>query len=271
MNNDYRRKDRNSGRDYKRRDNQPNKDYRKKVNKPADQGFIYGINSAFEVIRSGKRDIKSAMISTSAMKNPRIKKLITVLDKNNISYTLEEKGRLIDTCGSHDHQGVVMLCSPFKYATMEDVLSHDRVILLNNVEDPQNVGAVLRSAEIFGFKGILLPEKGTPEIYASIVKVSAGATEFLDIHRHGGVTSYLANAKDNGYTIVSLDAKGDKRFEDVIAEAPEKLLLVLGGENKGVGQFVLNSSDHIVSIEQKGKINSLNASVAAGIAMAYLK
>jgi len=247
------------------------KNSNQKPKKPKAQNFVYGINSAFEAIRAGKRNITTAMISASSLKNPRIKKLITVLDKNDIPYTTEEKGRLIDSCGSHDHQGVVLFCSPFKYSNIEDVLTHNRVILLNNVEDPQNVGAVLRSAEVFGFKGVLLPEKGTPEVYPSVVKVSAGATEYLDVCRHGGVTSYLSKAKDEGYTIVSLDGKGDKSFEDVTAEAPEKVLLILGGENKGVGQFVLNSSDFVVGIDQKGKINSLNASVAAGIAMAFLK
>lgn len=269
---DYKRKDNNSDSSNKyKRDNNPNKDYRKTTVNAGPQKFIYGINSAFEVIRSGKRKIERAMLSASATKNPRLQKLVSVLEKNDISFKWEEKGRLIDVCSSHDHQGVVLICSEFEYASIDDVLSHDRVILLNNVEDPQNVGAVLRSAEVFGFKGILLPEKGTPEIYASIVKVSAGATEFLDIYRHGGVTSYLTLAKEEGFTIVSLDARGDKSFEDILTEAPEKLLLVLGGENKGVGQFVLNSSDHIIGIEQKGKINSLNASVAAGIAMAFLK
>ena len=241
-----------------------------KPKKPKSHNFVYGINSAFEAIRSGRRQVTSAIISQSSLKNPRIKKLLTVLDKHDISYTTEEKGRLIDTCGSHDHQGVVLFCSPFTYTDIDQVLSHNRIILLNNVEDPQNVGAVLRSAEVFGFQGVLLPEKGTPEVYPSVVKVSAGATEYLDICRHGGVTSYLAKAKAQGFTIVSLDGKGDKSFQDVTASAPEKVLLILGGENKGVGQFVLNSSDFIVGINQKGKINSLNASVAAGIAMAFL-
>jgi 23S rRNA (guanosine2251-2'-O)-methyltransferase len=243
---------------------------RKFVNEKVVPNYLYGLNPVFEAIRSGKRQIKSAIISQSSLKNSRIIKLIKVLDLNDIPYETVEKGRLVDVCNSHDHQGVVLFCDKFHYADLEETMQHDRVLLLNNLEDPQNVGAILRSAEIFGFKGVLLPLKGSPEIYPSIVKVSAGATEFLDVNRSAGVTSYLARAKDEGYTIVSLDGRGDSNFLEIKGAAPSKVLLVIGGEDKGVGQFVLNSSDYVAGIKQLGRINSLNASVAAGIAMSAL-
>ncbi|MCK5834542.1 MAG: hypothetical protein KAG98_02270 [Lentisphaeria bacterium] len=243
---------------------------RKFTNEKIVPKYLYGLNPAFEAIRSGKRNIKSALINQGSLKNPRIVKLIKVLDSKEIPYETVEKGRLIDICNSHDHQGVILICDKFKHASLDDVLLNDRVLLLNNLEDPQNVGAILRSAEIFGFKGVLLPLKGSPEIYPSIVKVSAGATEYLDVNRSAGVTSYLAKAKDEGYTIISLDGRGTSDFADLRCEGLGKILLVIGGEDKGVGQFVLNSSDFVVGIKQAGRINSLNASVAAGIAMSSL-
>jgi len=243
---------------------------RKFTNEKIVPKYLYGLNPAFEAIRSGQRNITSAIISQGSMKNPRIIKLISILEKNDIPFEKVEKGRLIDTCNSHDHQGVVLFCDAFKHASLDDVLLNDRILLLNNLEDPQNVGAILRSAEIFGFKGVLLPLKGSPEIYPSIVKVSAGATEYLDVNRSAGVTSYLSRAKDEGYTIISLDGRGESTFADLKEKELGKILLVIGGEDKGVGQFVLTSSDYIASIKQAGRVNSLNASVAAGIAMSSL-
>ncbi len=261
----------NPRRNEQRRNNAQHNNRNRKFKKETKvRNFVYGCNPAFEVIRSGKRKIESALICKSSMKSPRIKKLIEVLERKEIPYETAERGRLIDICESHDHQGVVLYCSPLKIVDLETVLSYSRVILLNNVEDTHNVGAVLRSAEIFGFTGVLLPQKGSPEIYPSVVKVSAGATEFLEICNGHSVTRYLAQAKDEGFTIVSLDGKGKSNFSEVKKKGFEKILLVLGGEDKGVGQFVLNSSDYVCAIEQYGKINSLNASVAAGIAMASI-
>ena len=144
-------------------------------------------------------------------------------------------------------------------------------MLLDNVEDPHNVGAILRSAEVFGFDHVLLPIKGVPEVYPSVVKVSAGAAEHMQIAKDCNSNRYVQLARENGYTIAALDAKGSIPLNTFAAEAPEKLLLVIGGEDRSVGQFILNFADAILSVPQSGKINSLNASVAAGLAMYELR
>jgi 23S rRNA (guanosine2251-2'-O)-methyltransferase len=229
--------------------------------------YIYGINPAFEVIRSGRRRIMQGFISESSARNPRMKKLVSFMESRSIPFEWVEKGRVVDLSESKDNQGVVLKCSTYPYADFEDLLDAPRLLLLDNVEDPHNVGAILRSAEIFGFHSVLLPLKGVPEVYPSVVKVSAGATEFLRIARDRNSNQYARKVLEAGYRVMVLDAKGTVDLKTLQVPAEEKVLLVIGGEDRPVGQFILNEAHDIVSIPQSGSINSLNASVAASIAM----
>lgn len=233
--------------------------------------FIYGLNPAFEVLRAGRRRIMDAYLSLSSKNNPRLKKLCSVLERAEIEPQWVEKGRVMDLSGSRENQGVVLRTSTYPYMSSNDLLDAPRLLLLDNVEDPHNVGAILRSAEIFGFHDVLLPLKGVPEVYPSVVKVSAGATEFLRIARDSHSNQYARAALAQDYEIAVLDAKGTCSLEELSARNAERLLLVIGGEDRPVGQFIVNNAQHIVGIPQAGKINSLNASVAASIAMYGLR
>src|SRR5690606_22361247 len=117
------------------------------------------------------------------------------------------------------------------------------------------------------FNGVMLPSKGVPEVYPSVVKVSAGAAEFMSITRERSANQYARAAQERGYKILALDAKGNCSMNALPDLREEKVLLVVGGEDKGVGQFILNMADYILRIDQKGQVNSLNASVAAGVAL----
>ena len=166
---------------------------------------------------------------------------------------------------------MVLKVSRYPYVEHQDCLAAKRVLLLDNVEDPHNVGAILRSAEVFGFHHVLLPTKGVPEVYPSVSKVSAGAVEFLNIARDCGAVTYVQKALEAGYTVPALDAKGKTSLDDFAAERKEPLLVVIGGEDKGVGQFILNNATVTLAIPQSGRINSLNASVAASITLYALR
>jgi len=233
--------------------------------------FIYGLNPCFEALRAGRRRFYDALINENTKDSPRLKKLIELLKRNAVPVGYTDKGRLTQLCGSHEHQGAVIRSGLYPYVEWESLFDEQRLLLLDNVEDPHNVGAILRSAEIFGFGGVFLPTKGVPEVYPSVVKVSAGAAEFMKIARDRESNKYAREAKERGYKILVLDAKGSTLLDSLNGMPDEKLLLVVGGEDKGVGQFILNMADHVVSIEQCGKVNSLNASVAAGIAMHSLR
>jgi 23S rRNA (guanosine2251-2'-O)-methyltransferase len=233
--------------------------------------YIYGINPAFEVVRAGRRKVYQAYLNQAARTTPRMRKLAELLDSRGIPVDWVEKGRVIDLAQSRDHQGVVLKTGAYPYVALDALLAHPPLLLLDNVEDPQNVGAILRSAEVFGFRRVLLPHKGTPDIYPSVVKVSAGATEFLDICKdHSGVY-YTHGALDAGYRVVALDAAGTVALDAVPGEVRERMLLVIGGEDKAVGRYILNQASCVAAIPQAGRVNSLNASAAAAIAMYALR
>jgi len=232
--------------------------------------YLYGINPAFEVLRAGKRRVQEAYFSESARKNPRIQKLEKRCRELNIPLEWVEKGRILQLSKSKDNQGVVLKAETYPYLASDTFWEKKRLLLLDNVEDPHNVGALLRCAEIFGFRDVLLTSRGTPDIYPSVVKVSAGASEFLNVARDGTANRYMKVALDEGFTVVALDAKGTDTLRDIREDPFEKLLLVVGGEDKSVGQFIINKAHHVVSIPQQGRVNSLNASVAAGIVMYVL-
>lgn len=227
--------------------------------------YIYGINPAFEVLLAERRKIIEVHIFKS--NNPRIKKLISLFEKKEFQINYVDKGVLINLSGTKKHQGVVLKVHGYPYVNYETLLNEDRLLLLDNIEDPHNLGAILRSAEVFGFNSVLLSKNGTPSVYPSVVKVSAGATEHLKITKERSENSYVKKAIENGYKIVVLDEEGDADINQIKEAKHEKILLVIGGEDKSVGQFIINIADYVVAFKQYGKINSLNASVAAGVAM----
>ena len=241
------------------------------MQKSSNTEFLYGLNPAFECLKAERRKIFQVHINERSSHMGRIKVLAKRFEEKDVPIDWTDKGRLHQLTGSTEHQNVVIKVSRYPYVDHTSLLDKPRLLLLDNVEDPHNVGAILRSAEVFGFHGIFLPIKGVPEVYPSVSKVSAGAVEFLPIARDCNANTYVQTAIESGYHVASLDAKGKVDLETLSASAPEKLLLVIGGEDKGVGQFIINNSDSVLALPQSGKINSLNASVAAGIAMFELR
>jgi 23S rRNA (guanosine2251-2'-O)-methyltransferase len=229
--------------------------------------YIYGINPAFEVVRAGKRKVYAAYLNESSRRQARFRKLTLYLEKKGVPIEWVGRHRLGDLSGSKEHQGVVLKTGVYSYVASGDLWGRSRMLLLDNIEDPHNVGAILRSAEIFGFNAVLLSRKGVPDIYPSVVKVSAGATEFLDIAKDAPANSYVRTAQERGYKVVALDGGGSADLETARAGVGPRFLVVVGGEDAGVGQFIINTADFVVAIGQRGRINSLNASVAAGIAI----
>lgn len=228
--------------------------------------LVYGINPAFELIRAKRREPLSALLSQSSKKNPRLKKLDALFRERGVPTRWTEKGRLIDLCGSHEHQGVVVTTSPYPHVSFEDIDNDHQLLLVDNIEDPRNLGAILRGAEVFGFHSVLLPLKGVPDVYPSVVKASSGAAEHLKICRDMNANSYAEKLKERGRTIIVLDAQGETPLRG-FSPGGDPFLLVVGGENRSVGRHIMNLADHVVRVAQHGRINSLNASMAAGVAM----
>jgi 23S rRNA (guanosine2251-2'-O)-methyltransferase len=229
--------------------------------------YIYGMNPAFEVLRAGKRKVYEAYLDETRIEQSRFIELIQLLEEKCIPVQRVDRRRVTDLSGNKDHQGVVLKTRTYPYQSSSELWGKPRILLLDNVGDPHNVGGILRSAEIFGFNTVLLSQKGVPDIYPSIVKVSAGATEYLNIAKDASAESYAHTAKEKGYHIVALDAAGKTDVRSIAARKLDKLLVVIGGEDRSVSAEILGNADFVVSIEQGGKITSLNAAIAASIAL----
>jgi len=229
--------------------------------------YLYGINPAFEIVRAGRRKIYCVYIAETMRTAGRTGKLLELLKKAGAKAEFVSKGRLFDLCRTTEHQGVVVEAESYPYASFAELLNQNRILLLDNIEDPQNVGAIFRSAEVFGWRHVLLSNRGTPEIYPSVVKASAGATEYLQVARDHSANYYVREAIKNDFTIVALDRGGRTTISELKIQPASKMMLVIGGEHKAVGQLILNTAHYVVKIPLSGRISSLNASVAAGIAL----
>lgn len=172
----------------------------------------------------------------------------------------EELERL---CGSADHQGVVAEVDPYPYVGARELLRREDALLvaLDQVQDPRNLGAVCRSAEVAGAAGVVIPDRRSAEVTPTVCKTSAGAVEHLSIARVRNLADWLAEAKQAGFWIWAADASAEKAPWDADLTGPT--ILVLGGEGKGIRPRVAASCDGHIALPQQGRTASLNVSAAA--------
>lgn len=172
----------------------------------------------------------------------------------------EELERL---CGSHDHQGIVAEVDAYPYADPGRLLTGDRSLLvaLDQVQDPRNLGAVCRSAEFAGAAGVVVPERRSAEVTAVACKASAGAVEHLEIAHVRNLADWLGDARDAGFWIWGTDAEAEQAPWDV--DLRGKVVLVLGGEGRGIRPRVASACDGLLALPRAGSIESLNVSAAA--------
>ena len=172
----------------------------------------------------------------------------------------EELERL---CGSPDHQGVVAEADPYNYADSQALLERKGalIVALDQVQDPRNLGAICRSAEFAGAAGVVVPERRSAEVTATVCKAAAGAVEHLDLARVRNLADWLAEAKEAGFWVWGADAAADAPPWKV--DFSGSTVLVLGGEGKGIRPRVASACDGLVALPQAGKVDSLNVSAAA--------
>jgi 23S rRNA (guanosine2251-2'-O)-methyltransferase len=172
----------------------------------------------------------------------------------------EELERL---CGSPDHQGVVAEVDPYNYADSGALLGRagSLIVALDQVQDPRNLGAICRSAEVAGAAGVVVPERRSAEVTATVCKAAAGAVEHLDLARVRNLADWLAEAKKAGFWVWGADAEADAPPWGL--DLSGSTVLVLGGEGKGIRPRVASACDGLVALPQAGKVDSLNVSAAA--------
>ncbi|MDD5091192.1 MAG: 23S rRNA (guanosine(2251)-2'-O)-methyltransferase RlmB [Candidatus Wallbacteria bacterium] len=231
---------------------------------------IIGINAVTEALESGRRPLESLYLARSRAGIGKIRYLFKLAVSNGITckYVPDD---YLDRLAGRGHQGVVALIGTIRYEDWSEATKTLRqpVIYIDRVTDCGNLGAILRSAAAFGLEWVLLSSKESAPVNETVVKTSAGGSEYLRYARVESPLRMLEHFKQEGYLVLAAEASGVPLEKTVLSHA-DKVLLLLGGEDKGVRTSLLERSDHIVSIPLPGRISSLNVSVAAGILLREL-
>lgn len=228
---------------------------------------LYGIHAVEQALAAG-RPLERLVVARPAPRG-RVQKLVDAARAASVPVRFVPRAELERLAGSPDHQGVAALAGTRRYADLEDLLAGARspalFLLLDGVEDPRNLGALLRTAYCAGVDGVVLPERRAAGITPAAEKVSAGASQHLAVARVTNLGRAVERLKEAGCWLVGLDERAPKLFTEVDYTSP--LGLVLGGEGKGLHEQVRAKCDFVVSIPTAGSIRSLNVSVAAGVVL----
>lgn len=232
--------------------------------------FIAGRNSVLEALKSG-RPINKIMLLKGERQGS-LGQLVALAREKGLVVQEVEKAKLESLADGMKHQGVVASVAPVDYVEVEDILAIARdhneapfIVLLDGLEDPHNVGAILRTADAAGVHGVLMPKRRSCPLSGTVAKTSAGAIEYVPVARTGNVVQTINQLKQLGLWIVGADMEGSQDYFDADLGGP--VALIIGGEGKGLGRLVKESCDFLVKIPMLGKISSLNASVACSLLM----
>lgn len=239
-----------------------------KENQP-DKDVIFGRNSVQEAIKA-ERPLDSIMVARGE-RSGSIPKILSDARKADIPVKEVDRKKLDFMCGHGNHQGIIAVGAVKAYSSVDDIfaLAEERgeppfIIVCDEIEDPHNLGAIIRTAEAAGAHGVIVPKRRSASLSFTVSKTSAGAVEFMHVARVTNIPQTLDELKERGLWIYCADMDGEAFYN---ADLKGAIALVIGSEGKGVGRLVKEKCDVVLSMPMKGKINSLNASVAAGILM----
>lgn len=229
---------------------------------------IEGRNSVLELLEAGK-DINKIFVSKGE-KQGSINKIIAKAKETKVIIVETDKKKLDEMSQTGNHQGVIAIVPPFEYCEVDDILNEARnknedafIIILDGIEDPHNLGAIIRTAETAGVHGVIIPKRRAAAVNSTVNKASAGAVEHMKVARVNNINDTIKYLKDEGLWIIGTDGKANKYYYEQDLTGP--IALVIGSEGFGMNRLVEENCDILVKIPMKGKITSLNASVSAGI------
>jgi 23S rRNA (guanosine2251-2'-O)-methyltransferase len=234
---------------------------------------LTGPNAVREALVAG-RPLQTVVIARGHH-GDRLQEIARLAKRNNVPVRFEDRARLDQLAGTREHQGVLAMVASKAAISLEDLLagagspgshgSSGLLVLLDGVEDPQNLGAIIRTALAAGAAGVIIPERRAAGLGDAAARASAGAVAHLPVARVTNLPRAMEQLKAAGYWLVGLDERADRRHSD--ADLKGNIAIVLGGEGKGLHQLVRERCDFLVSIPTRGPVASLNVSVAAGIAL----
>ena len=231
---------------------------------------IEGRNAVLEYLESGK-DINKILI-TKGEKHGSINKIIAIAKERKIIISELERSKLNQIAQTENNQGVIAIVPPYDYCEVEDILEVAKkrqeeafILILDGIEDPHNLGSIIRTAETAGVHGIIIPKRRACGVYSTVSKVSAGAVQHMKIARVNNINETIKFLKQNDIWICGTDGQAKTYYFQQDFKMP--IAIVIGSEGYGMSRLVKENCDFLVKIPMKGKITSLNASVSAGIVM----
>ena len=230
---------------------------------------IYGRNAVTEAIKSGMA-INKILISSGEISGS-LRAIIGLAKANHIVYQFVDKNKLNELSGSKNHQGVLLYAAAGKYCEIDDLLTKAKeageppfLLLLDEIQDPHNFGAIIRSAEALGAHGVITLKRKSASLTAAACKTACGAEEFIPVIKVNNLSQTIDQLKQRGVWVACADMDGD---DAVFTDLKGPLMIVIGAEGEGVSRLVKEKSDFVIKIGLKGNIQSLNASAAAAILM----
>ena len=229
---------------------------------------IEGRNSVLELLESGK-DVNKIFV-TRGEKHGSINKILGIAKERKIIVVEKDKKQMDEMAQEVNYQGVIAIVPPFEYVEISDILEVAKernedpfVIVLDGIEDPHNLGSIIRTAETAGVHGVIIPKRRAVSVNSTVNKASAGAVEHMKIARVTNISDAIEELKQAGLWVCGTAVDTNKYYYNQDLTGP--LAIVIGNEGKGIGEKVKKNCDFLVKIPMKGKVQSLNASVSTGI------
>jgi len=234
---------------------------------------LTGIHAVREALEAGRAFDR--IVIAKGRQDSRVEEIVQAARARNISVRFEDRGQLDRLADSKDHQGIVALVAARAAGTLDEIVAAANaaagqgekglIVLLDGVEDPHNLGAVIRTALAAGAHGVVIPERRAAGLTDTVARASAGALAHLAVAKVTNLVRTMEELKEAGYWLVGLDERGDKNYTDVDYTSPTGI--VLGGEGKGLHELTRKRCDFVVSLPTSGPVKSLNVSVAAGVVL----
>lgn len=231
---------------------------------------VEGRNSVTELLKSGK-DINKLYVQKGE-KHGSVNEIIKLAKQNKVVITELDRAKLDQMSESHNHQGVIAIVPPYEYCDVDEILEYAKsknespfILILDGIEDPHNLGSIIRTAECSGVHGIIIPKRRSVQVNATVNKTSAGAAQYVKVARVNNLTETIKYLKENDVWIYGTDIEGKCYYNE--QKYNGGVAIVIGSEGFGMSRLVKENCDFLVKIPMVGKINSLNASVSAGILM----
>lgn len=231
------------------------------------EDYIFGKNAVLESLKTGKRTINKILLQKGLHTDCKIEEILSLAKKNGIIFQFAPKEKFTQF-KEHSYQGVVAYCAPIKYKSLDEFIDHApnnaKVVVLDGVEDPHNVGSIIRTAVCAGFDAVILPQRRSASINSTVEKSSAGAINHIDIIIVNSLSGAIETLKKNNYWVIVTEAKAkDNYFE--VDYTNSNIVIVMGSEQTGISRTILKQADFSVKIPMFMNFDSLNVANAASI------